>query len=100
VVSVKKDMNAVLDAFEGYIKPMGRTYDAWWIAVTSDVMKSLDGHGVLSDDSCIHREVDSPSAARNVRRFFVAQGMDGNLDQYAPGDSFVYAYLKAGHTKP
>lgn len=88
----------------GYIKEFDQVFENWFVGITEDPRKTLaDTHGLdLEKDHWIYKQALSFTAARTVQLYFLERlktdgvaVIDGNENL-----DCVYAYHKAGHTKP
>lgn len=78
-------------------------WNEWYVGISADARDRLfNGHGVKEQgDWWIFRQAISSSEARAVESHFVNKfGADGGTGGGDDTADMVYAYRKAGHTRP
>jgi len=100
---VQHSRQQIIDDITAHIRNCGGEYHEWYIGTSIGASDELfERHHVLpGSDDWIHREAESPQAAREVLEFFeTTYGIDATRDpRHDPGVT-VYAYRKTQHTQP
>lgn len=97
---MSKTKSEILDDFEDFITRHGGKYKEWYVGTAADPKGQLfKVHNFKAGDKGLYRQAGSELQAAEVAEFFTERGAKGN-DGVIRDAEFVYAYKRAGHTKP
>jgi hypothetical protein len=93
------------DKIKAHIDKWSRPYSSWYVGITADPEARLfKDHNVSKEnDVWIYQNCHTNEDAINVESSLLSYGCDGGSGGSGGGDTtstYVYAYLKAAHTKP
>jgi hypothetical protein len=89
------------DKIKAYIDKR-KPYSNWYVGITSDPKSRLfTDHNVSEEkDAWIYQRCYGNEDARSVESSLLSYGCDGGSGGGDMTSTYVYAYLKASHTKP
>lgn len=98
-----KDKGEIISDIDAYIAKFGGRYGEWYVGAATDPKQALyTKHKVKKGDPGLLRTAHSEVQAADVVGYFVKNcktlgDADGTVAQ---GKLYVYAYKRAGYTKP
>lgn len=95
-----KSKSEILNDFQEFMGRHGANYRDWYVGTSPDPKQQLFGtHRFKTGDKGLYRQAMSELQAAEVAEFFTNLGAKGNTSVTRDAE-FVYAYKRAGHTKP
>ena len=97
-----KTESQIIREIGNHIRNCGGPYPSWYVGIASDPEDRLfnDHHVRKEEDAWIYRTASTSEVARRIERHFLNLGCDGGSGGGDWQTRAVYAYKKAGHTKP
>lgn len=98
--AVAKTKSEILDDFQAFMGRHGGNYREWYVGTAADARQQMFSvHKFKAGDKGLYRQALSELQAAEVAEFFTNLGAKGNPAPTRDAE-FVYAYKRAGHTKP
>lgn len=98
---MSKSKSEILNDIQDFMGRHGGNYKEWYVGTSADPKTQLFNVHKFKNgqDKGLFRQAMSEIQAGEVVEFFTSMGAKGN-DGVSRGAEFVYAYKRAGHTKP
>lgn len=98
---MSKSKSEILNDFQDFMGRYGGNYKEWFVGTAADPKNQLFNIHKFKNgqDKGLFRQALSEIQAAEIAEFFTGLGAKGATG-VARGAEFVYAYKRAGHTKP